>query len=292
MTYMLVVILHDLSRLPALLAAWKRIGAPGVTILHSVGGDQAENWLNKIGLGGIGRLFENEDVHQRTLISVISDESLLEQAIAEADQVVDGFDRPHSGILFALPVSHALGIRKRGYTLPSQHTPPQQEDKFLTLGQKILVSQIIEMIDLVAVQVQADEPLHQVVDAILTRPRVQVACVVNQEKRLIGLIDIASLADTVFYEMFPEKFISEATDLSKVLTYLQRSRVRTAEDLMRPPAWVKLDDNLEKVFHVLHTEKLNGVPVIDDHYHVVAYINMLELMAFCLRDKGGNEAKV
>lgn len=213
MTYMLVVILHDLSRLPALLAAWKRVGVPGVTILHSVGGDQAENWLNKIGLGGIGRLFDHENIHQRTLMSVISDEALLEKAIAEADQVVDGFDRPHSGILFALPVSHALGIRKRGYTLPTANTPDQREDKFLVLNQKILVSQIVEMMDLVAVQVQADEPLHRVVEAILTRPRVQVACVVNRENRLIGLIDIASLADAIFFEMFPEEFISEATDV-------------------------------------------------------------------------------
>lgn len=289
MTYMLVVILHDLSRLPALLAAWKRVGVPGVTILHSVGGDQAENWLNKIGLGGIGRLFDHENIHQRTLMSVISDEALLEKAIAEADQVVDGFDRPHSGILFALPVSHALGIRKRGYTLPTANTPDQREDKFLVLNQKILVSQIVEMMDLVAVQVQADEPLHRVVEAILTRPRVQVACVVNRENRLIGLIDIASLADAIFFEMFPEEFISEATDVSKVLTFSQRSRVRTAEDLMRPPAWVKMQDSLEKVFHVLHTEKLNGVPVIDDQYHVIAYINLLELMAYCLRNKGGNE---
>ena len=291
MTYMLVVILHDLSRLPAMLSAWKRIGVPGVTILHSVGGDQAENWLRRIGLGGIGRLFEHEDIHQRTLISVISDEALLEKAISEADQVVDGFDRPHSGVLFALPVSHALGIRKRGYVLPTQITPDASEADILAIDRKIQVSQIQKLMDLVAVQVQADAPLHKVVEAIVTRPRVQVVCVVNREERLIGLIDIASLADTMFFEIFPEEYISEATDVEKVITYLQRSKVRTAEELMRPPVWVKGEDSLEKVFHVLHAEKLNGVPVIDDHYHIVGYINLLELMAFCLREKGGNEAQ-
>jgi CBS domain-containing protein len=292
MTYMLVVILHDLTRLPALLAAWKRVGVPGVTILDSLGGYQAENWLKKIGLGGIGRLFEQGDVSQRTLISVISDEALLEKAISEADQVVEGFDRPHSGILFALPVSHALGIRKRGYTMPPEGDSSDLEHSLFTLDKKIKVVQIIKMIDLVAVQVQADAPLRQVVEAILTSPRVQVVCVVNREERLIGLIDIASLADTVFYGLFPEEFISEATDVEKVLTYLQRSKVRLAEDLMRPPAWVKLEDGLEKVFHVLHAEKLNGVPVIDDHYHVVGYINLLELLAFVLREKDGSEAQV
>lgn len=291
MTYMLIVILHDLSRLPTLLDAWKRVGVPGATILHSVGGDQAENWLNKIGLGGIGRFFEHEDTHQRTIISVISDEILLEKAISEADQVVEGFDRPHSGILFALPVSHALGIRKRGYSLPIPSAVNDAQVDSQQIDQKITVAEIVKMMDLLPVKVQADAPLRQVVEAILARPRVQVVCVVNREERLMGLIDIASLADTMFYEFFPEEFISEATDVEKVLTYVQRSKVRTAEELMRPPAWVKMQDSLEKVFHVLHSQKLNGIPVIDDYYHIVGYINLLELMAYCLRTKAENEAQ-
>ncbi len=47
--YMLVVISLDLKRLPALLAAWKRIGVPGVTLTNSVGGYQAVNWLERSG---------------------------------------------------------------------------------------------------------------------------------------------------------------------------------------------------------------------------------------------------
>ena len=166
MTYMLIVILHDLSRLPTLLDAWKRVGVPGATILHSVGGDQAENWLNKIGLGGIGRFFEHEDTHQRTIISVISDEILLEKAISEADQVVEGFDRPHSGILFALPVSHALGIRKRGYSLPIPSAVNDAQVDSQQIDQKITVAEIVKMMDLLPVKVQADAPLRQVVEEI------------------------------------------------------------------------------------------------------------------------------
>ena len=291
MTYMLVVILHDLSRLPALLSAWKRVGVPGVTIMHTVGGFQAENWLEKIGLGGLGRLFDHEDVHQRMLISVISDEALLERAISEADQVVDGFDRPHSGILFALPVSHTLGIRKRGHAGARPSGASFREENLFSIDQNTKVSKIISLMDLTAVQVQADATLHQVVDAMLTRPRVKVACVVNREQRLIGLIDMTSLADASFFDIFPQEFISEITDVEKAMTYLQRTKVRLAEDLMRQPVWVKLDDTLEKAFHVMHEQKLHGVPVIDDHYHIVGYINLLELMGVIMNDVGGTEAQ-
>ncbi len=292
MTYMLVVILHDLSHLPAMLEAWKRIGVPGVTIMHSLGGYQAETWLAKIGLGGIGRLFDHEDTQQRLLISVISDETLLEQAIAEADQVVEGFDRPHSGVLFALPVSHALGIRKRGHAVVPPQKIADQEKSIKNINRNTQVSQILNLVDLTPVLVQADAPIIEVVQALLSQPRVQVACVVNLEKRLIGLIDLTSLADALFFEIFPEKFISDATDVEKVMAYLEHSKVNTAEDLMQPPHWVKMHDPLEKVFQVLHEANLSGIPVVDDHYHVLAYVNLLELMAFYSQSELRNEDQV
>ena len=122
-TYMLIVILHDLERLPAVLEAWKSIGVPGVTLTKSVGGYQAESWLDRIGLG---RIFEHEEAQQRVLISVIPNEDLLERAISEADEIVGGFDRPDSGILFAVPVSHALGIQKRGQpAVPVEASEPE-----------------------------------------------------------------------------------------------------------------------------------------------------------------------
>ncbi|MBT4754242.1 MAG: hypothetical protein HON98_00985, partial [Chloroflexi bacterium] len=47
------------------------------------------------------------EVQTRTLIAVIEDENLLNQAIAEAERVVGGFDRPNSGLLFVLPVARS-----------------------------------------------------------------------------------------------------------------------------------------------------------------------------------------
>ncbi len=292
MTYMLVVILHDLSRLPALLAAWKRIGVPGITLMHSIGGSQAETWLSKLGLGGLSRLFEhNEELHQRMLISVISDEQLLELAISEADQVIGGFDRPHSGILFAVPISRALGIRKRSSAAQVDEVTKADEEKLLTIDCGTPVADIVHVMDLQAVTVQADVPLQSVVEQMLARPRVHLACVINREQRLIGLIDVASLADALFFTILPEEFLSEITDLDQVMDYAERTHVRLAEDLMRMPVWVKMDDSMEKAFHLMHEHRLTGLPVIDDHYHVIGYINLLELMAVCLRDQARSDNK-
>ncbi len=286
MTYMLVVILHDLSRLPALFEAWRRIRVPGATIIHTVGGLQAESFLDRIGLG---KLFEHEDTNQRMIISIISDPELLELAISEADRVVEGFDRPHSGVVFAIPVSHALGIRKRGHGERAAE-PDVWEESVYDLDRHTSIAQIVNIMDLNPIRVQADASLSEIVKEAIAKPRVQVICVVNREDRLIGLIDIVTLSDSLFFTIFPEEYFSDIKDINQVMDYAKRTSVHQAEDLMRAPISIKMDDNLEKAFHLMHENKLQGLPVIDDHYHVIGYINMIELMERCLTTDGENEA--
>ncbi len=285
MTYLLVVILEDLERLPALLKAWRRIGVPGVTLLSSVGGYRAETWLTRVGLGGLSRLFEGGEVKQRTLLSLIDDEALLEQAIAEADQIVEGFDRPHSGILFVLPVSRALGLQKWA---PEEREEAEGEAAARPrvvggVDRSQTVADLMGVLDLTPVTVPADAPLEDIVSAMLAEPDVFVACVVNEEQRLVGLIDTVTLADAFLLHVFPEEFLSELSQLKDVEEFARRTRTRKAADIMREPAWVKTTDTIEQAFHLMHKHRLAGIPVVDDHYHVVGYINLLELMGLCLR---------
>jgi hypothetical protein len=112
MTHLLIVILDDLERMPALLQAWRAVGLPGANILESIGDRRAITWLGRVGLGALDRLFEADEVRRRTLLAAVEDEQLLDQAIAEAERVVGGFDRPNSGLLLALPIAQARGLRK------------------------------------------------------------------------------------------------------------------------------------------------------------------------------------
>ncbi|MFC2025615.1 hypothetical protein ACFLUC_00295 [Chloroflexota bacterium] len=112
MTQLLIVILDDLKSMPELLQTWKAIGVPGVTILESVGGYRMESWLSRVGLGSLDRLFETKEVRRRTLIVAIEDDDLLNQAVAEAELAVGGFDRPDSGLLLVLPMTQVMGLHK------------------------------------------------------------------------------------------------------------------------------------------------------------------------------------
>jgi CBS domain-containing protein len=59
--------------------------------------------------------------------------------------------------------------------------------------------------------------------------------------------------------------------------------MRTAADAMRDPIWVKQGETVKDAFKRMHEHRLSGLPVVDGRYHVVGYINLLELLALCLK---------
>ena len=294
MTHLLVVILNDFSHLPALMKAWRQVGVPGVTILHSLGGYRAENWLQRIGFGGLGWLLDSGVYGQRTLISLIDGDDLLEQAIAEADRVVGGFDSPHSGILFTIPVGRAIGLKKWNQVAGQEQKPPEMkppQTELQALDGTTRVADIVDVLRLAPAVVTASAPLTEVVDQLLSHPSVQVICVVNEQERLVGLIDMMTLANALLLAVFPEEFLGDLKDLETVLSLADRSRIRTAGDIMNEPAYLQLKDSLQSAFHSLHKRKLPGLPVVDQQYHIVGYINLLELMVVCLRSGGDVEGQ-
>jgi hypothetical protein len=94
-----MVILDDLQRMPGLLRAWQKIGLPGPTIPRSARAYRTTPRFTRVGLGALDRLFEAEEAHRRTLLVAVEGDELLEQAMAETERVMGGFDRPDSGLL-------------------------------------------------------------------------------------------------------------------------------------------------------------------------------------------------
>lgn len=108
--YMLIMVLDDVSHLTDVLAAWERAGIRGVTILESTG-------LHRVLLrhrpgaafAGFTRVFGNNYVGHNTLFAVVDDMAIIEAAVAATEQIIGKLDEPHTGIMFALPVSRVWG---------------------------------------------------------------------------------------------------------------------------------------------------------------------------------------
>jgi CBS domain-containing protein len=290
MTHLLIVILDDMSCMPDLFQAWRAIGVPGVTILESAGAYRVESWLSRVGFGGLDRLFESHEVRRRTLLAAVESDDLLAQAVAEAERVVGGFDRPDSGLLLVLPVSEVKGLHK---VLPksSQETlPPAVIPNWVALRDKP-VEDAAAILDLEPTIVRPETPLDETARLMLTHPNVHVVCVVADDGRLVGLLGLRALADDIFFHIMPEEFLKEIHDLDEAMEFAERSRMRTAADAMRDPVWVKHGETVKDAFERMHEHKLSGLPVVDDRYHVVGYINLLELITLCCEPDEDNSER-
>jgi len=284
MAHLLIVILGDVKRLPELLKAWQDIGVPGVTILEGAGAYRVTTWLGRVGRLALDRLTESEEVRRRVLLAAIDDEQLLEQAIAEAERVVNGFDRPDSGVLLVLPLSRVKGVRKPQRKPPQEQLPSAVHPQWF-IERNTPVEEVTAILNLQPVIVQQDTPLDDVANAMLAQPNVHVACVVSQDGRLVGLLDLISLADDLFFHILPEEFMSETTDLEQAMRYADKSRMRTVADAMQEPVWVKRGETVKDAFKRMHQHRLTGLPVVDERYHVIGFVNLLELLATCLQRK-------
>jgi len=312
MLTMLVVILHELDYLPELLEAWRKINVPGVTILQTMGGFQAEAFVNRGGLGSLLGVFENNKSQQRTLFSLIDNPELLEQAIAEADRVVKGFDRPHSGILFTIPLDRALGLKKWGKPdekkaneileeQTNNHKGNENLVKWLeedikekkgkqALSQSSIlrntaVSEIVKVLDQDAVIIPADAPLNSVVRALVSRPDLPFACVINSEKRLVGIVHPAAVAENMMVSIIPEEFVDDPEEYEKARKLINAGEERMVSDVMGDPVFVHMEDNLEKAYHEMREHRLSGIPVVDKHYHVQGYVSLVAVMAVCAAEE-------
>jgi CBS domain-containing protein len=281
MAYLVMVILDDLDYLSPLLDAWRELGVPGATIMKSAGAHRVHTWLSKVGLSAIDHLFDSEDVERRTLITAIDDEEMLDRAIAEAERVVGGFHRPNTGVLLVLPIVRASGIYKKRDEEEEEITEPVDIKASWVARRDMPVEEVPNLFDLKPTIIRDSSSMDQAACAMMGNPLVHVACVVAEDERLIGLLDLDAVSDYLFMYIMPEEFLANISDLEDVQKYAERSRVRTVIDAMRNPVWVKRGETVKQAFERMHTNRLTGVPVVDDTYRVVGFINMMELLSIC-----------
>lgn len=116
MAHLLVFVLDNLEQCTDVLDAWDEAGVSGVTILESTGLDRIRRSRGMRDdyplLPSLRSLLTGQEMHHRTLFSVVDDEAVLERAIAATRRVVGDLAQPHTGLLFVVPVSRVLGLHR------------------------------------------------------------------------------------------------------------------------------------------------------------------------------------
>lgn len=110
---LLVFVLHDPDRLPAVLAAWGKAGATGVTVLESTGSGHLNTALARTDVPlfpSMADLLEKVTERRRVVFTLTNDAELVSRIAIATQKVVGDCGLPHTGILFTVPVSMALGV--------------------------------------------------------------------------------------------------------------------------------------------------------------------------------------
>jgi hypothetical protein len=111
--YMLIMVLDDTAHMNDILRVWRDAGVSGVTILESTG-------INRVlpretpnpGFMGFSQLLGSGRVGHQTLFTVIESMELAEAAFAATEGVLGPLTKPHTGIMFVVPVLQTWGMRK------------------------------------------------------------------------------------------------------------------------------------------------------------------------------------
>jgi len=109
--YLLIMVLDDVSRLDQVLKAWIDAGVKGVTILESTGVNRVlERVKAQPMFAGFSQIFGAGRVGHNTLFAVIDSLKIAEAAVTATEAVLGDLSKPHTGIVFALPVAQSWGL--------------------------------------------------------------------------------------------------------------------------------------------------------------------------------------
>jgi nitrogen regulatory protein PII len=115
MNYLVVLIVENIENTPEILDGWEEAGVLGITVLASsgLGNIRRAGLRDDIPLmPSLQDLFESEEVQNRTLLSVVDSQEMVDKMVAIVQQVIGNLDEPHTGFLFVVPVIQAYGYGK------------------------------------------------------------------------------------------------------------------------------------------------------------------------------------
>ena len=113
MTNLVVLVLECTEICHEILDAWEEAGASGATILESTGLARIRGAVrDDLPLvPSLRDLLKVDEMHNRTIFTMIDDDEVLERVLAVTRENVD-FTQPNSGLMFVVPVSRVFGLKR------------------------------------------------------------------------------------------------------------------------------------------------------------------------------------
>ncbi len=106
---LLVFVLNNEEYLEKVLEAYMEAGVAGATILDSEGMGRFLTYEVPL-FAGFKEFMKGNRPYNKTIISVVRDQSVIENLKRLIDKLIGGLNKPGTGIMFTVPVDWAAGL--------------------------------------------------------------------------------------------------------------------------------------------------------------------------------------
>jgi CBS domain-containing protein len=130
-------------------------------------------------------------------------------------------------------------------------------------------------IDPVLVQRDAD-PLS-IVRKAAAQPATRLIGVVDGTGRLVGVLPLLRLVETVVARVSPETLLAGDADLTEAARFGAEVGARRIDDIMLPPVSIHGSATIDEAFRLMHQRHHSGLIVVDDDGRPTGYLDLLEL---------------
>jgi CBS domain-containing protein len=134
--------------------------------------------------------------------------------------------------------------------------------------------------DLLAIEpllADVGEDLLVLLRRAIAQPATRLIGVVDAERRLVGVLPILRLIESVVARVSPESLLADIADIADVARFGHAVEARTAGDAMLPPAAIAPEATIGEAFRVMHQRHLSALYVVGPDQRPTGYLDLLEL---------------
>lgn len=109
------------------------------------------------------------------------------------------------------------------------------------------------------------------------QPATRLIGVVDDDGRLVGVLPILRLVDSMVARVDPEALLADIADIADVARFGHAVEARTAAEVMLEPAAVAPEAPIGEAFRLMHRRHLSGLYVVDPDGRPTGYLDLLEM---------------
>jgi len=125
--------------------------------------------------------------------------------------------------------------------------------------------------------VPQDADLLEVVRRAARQPATRLIGVVDGAGRLVGVIPVTRVAESIVARVVPESLLVDVADMESAAHFSHSMEDRVAADIMIAPASTVPSQTIAAAFRAMHQRHLGGLYIVDEDGRPTGYLDLLEL---------------